>query len=526
MTKKKSKKRDSKRERANMQMMRSELEALRQSQAVIEFNMDGTIITANDKFLKSMGYSLDEIKNRHHSTFVDPETRASSEYREFWTRLTRGEFMSGEYRRINKNGDDVWIQGSYNPILDSDGTPVKIVKLAMDVTEQKLRNADYESQLQAIHKSQAVIEFEMDGTILTANNAFLNAMGYTLEEIQGRHHRMFVDPDERDSAAYAEFWAKLNRGEFAQAEYRRIGKDGREVWIQGSYNPIRDLNGNPCKVVKYAVDVTQRVKLERAAAEQAERSSRLIQEVTESANQFAEGARVVAESSANLSEGAQNQAASVEEMTASVEEMTRATQVISASAKNSKEQANKTASLANEARNTRSEAVAAMRLIEKSSEQVTDIIQVISEIASQTNLLALNAAIEAARAGKHGLGFAVVADEVRKLAERSSEAAKEITQLINESSTRVTEGAELSEKVGESLTAIVQAVEQTAAGIAQIAEQTDTQSASAEQVQAAIVSVSDTTEMNAASAEELAASAEQLGAQAHTLQDLMAKFGD
>ena len=202
----------------------------------------------------------------------------------------------------------------------------------------------------------------------------------------------------------------------------------------------------------------------------------------------------------------------------------RPIQVISERAGDSKTQATRTASLASDAGKTRSEAVAAMRLIEKSSEQITDIIQVISDLASQTNLLALNAAIEAARAGEHGLGFAVVADEVRKLAERSSEAAKEITQLIKESSRRVAEGADLSEKVGESLSEIVQAVENTAVGIAQIAEQTETQSASAEQVQTAIRSVSETTESNAASAEELAASAEQLGAQAQTLQDLVGRF--
>jgi methyl-accepting chemotaxis protein len=501
-----------------------QLTAIGKSQAVIEFAMDGTIITANDKFLQSMGYSLDEVQGRHHSMFVEPAVQTSAEYAEFWAGLNRGEYSTGEYKRVGKNGREVWIQGSYNPIIDQQGKPFKVVKFATDVTEQKLKNADFESQLAAISKSHAVIEFEMDGTIITANEIFLNVMGYTLEEIQGRHHLMFVEPEMRESAEYKEFWAKLNRGEHAQAEYRRIGKGGKEIWIQGSYNPIFDLNGRPCKVVKYATDVTRRVTLEHAAEQQRKQSEELIRDVIDSANQFAEGARVIAESSANLSDGAQNQAASVEEMTASVEQMTGAIQVISASACDSRQQAAKTACLANDASKTRSEAVAAMRLIEKSSEQITDIIQVISEIASQTNLLALNAAIEAARAGEHGLGFAVVAEEVRKLAERSSEAAKEITQLIKESSRRVSEGAELSDKVGESLSAIIQAVESSAAGIASIAEQTETQSASAEQVRTAIKSVSDTTESNAASAEELAASAEQLGAQSQTLQDLVGKF--
>ncbi|MFN0050934.1 MAG: PAS domain-containing methyl-accepting chemotaxis protein [Planctomycetales bacterium] len=435
------------------------------------------------------------------------------------------------------------------------------------------QSADLVGITDALNRSQAMIEFQMDGTIVTANENFLRVMGYSLDEIQGRHHSMFVDDATRSSSEYRDFWAKLNRGEFHAGQFKRLGRGGREVWLQATYNPVLDKSGRPVKVVKLAADVTDVAEREQllqgqqqAAKEELERKvnslmqvvtqaadgdltrdshvtgdddmgrlaagmrkmladlRNVIGQVVEAANQQNEGARTIAESSANLSEGAQSQAASVEEMTAAVEQLIGSIEVISKNAVDSKAQADGTVALAKGGGATVTEAVNSMRLIQKSSEQINDIIQVIGEIASQTNLLALNAAIEAARAGEHGLGFAVVADEVRKLAERSSEAAKEISQLIKESSRRVLEGANLSEKVGESLKSIVDAVDKTATGIAKIASSTETQAASAAEVKTAIRSVSQTTESNAAAAEEMAASAEQLGAQAQSLRDLMSKF--
>jgi len=504
--------------------LEGQIEALNKSQAVIEFNMDGTIITANDNFLDIMGYTLAEVQGKHHGMFADDQTRQSVEYREFWATLNRGEYVAAEFRRLGKGGKEIWLQASYNPILDLNGKPRKVVKFATDVTEQKLQNADYEGQIEAIRKSQGVIEFNMDGTIITANDNFLDIMGYTLAEVQGKHHGMFADDQTRQSVEYREFWATLNRGEYVAAEFRRLGKGGKEIWLQASYNPILDLNGKPRKVVKFATEVTERVRLQQTADSQHRNTKELIQQVIESANHFAEGSQVVGESSSNLSDGAQTQSASVEQMTASVDELINAIKIISEQAASARKQADETVVSAQTSGKTVTEALTAMRLIEKSSVQINDITEVISQLSSQTNMLALNAAIEAARAGEHGLGFAVVADEVRKLAERSSEAAKEITQLIKESSKRVSEGAQLSELVGTSLTGIVEAVNKTADGIAQIAEQTETQASSAKQVQSAIQSVSETTESTATSAEELAASAEELGAQAQELQNLVAKF--
>ncbi len=237
--------------------LRGQLAAINKAQAVIEFSLDGTIRDANDNFLTAMGYTLAEIKGRHHSMFAEPAYAASAEYRLFWERLGRGEHDSGQYKRIGKGGREVWIQASYNPILDEKKKPFKVVKYATDITEEKLRSADFEGQLAAVSKAQAVIEFGLDGVIQHANENFCTTLGYSLDEIKGRHHSLFVDPSYASTPEYRQFWEKLGRGEYDAGEYKRIGKGGKTIWIQASYNPILDMNGKPFKVVKYATDITE-----------------------------------------------------------------------------------------------------------------------------------------------------------------------------------------------------------------------------------------------------------------------------
>ncbi len=243
--------------------MRSQMEAIDRSQAVISFALDGTILDANENFLAAMGYRLDEVRGRHHRLFVDPAYADSVEYRAFWETLRAGTFQAGEFRRIGNRGREVWIRAAYNPVLTADGTPVRVVKFATDITEEKRLSVDAQSKIAAIDRSQAVIEFRPDGTILTANENFLAAMGYALHEIEGKHHSLFVDPSERDSAAYEAFWADLRGGKSQQAEYRRLGKGGKEIWIQATYNPTFDASGALVKIVKFATDITAEVAIRR-----------------------------------------------------------------------------------------------------------------------------------------------------------------------------------------------------------------------------------------------------------------------
>jgi len=236
---------------------KGQVDAIGKSQAVIEFAMDGTILSANENFLNAVGYTFAEIKGRHHSMFVEESFARSLTYKDFWAGLNRGEYTMGEYRRVGKHGREVWLQASYNPIFDKSGAAVKVIKYASDITEQKIRSTDIQGQMDAVNRSNAVIEFALDGTIQDANENFLRVVGYTLQEIKGKHHRMFVDPTYAQSAEYAEFWHRLNRGEYLVDNFTRISKSGRAVHIQASYNPILDVDGKPYKVVKYATDVTE-----------------------------------------------------------------------------------------------------------------------------------------------------------------------------------------------------------------------------------------------------------------------------
>ena len=392
------------------------LRALDRSQAIIEFSIDGTIITANENFLKVMDYTLPEIKGRHHRIFVDPDEAKSPSYAEFWESLRQGKFRKDAFRRIGKNGKEVWIQASYNPIVDRNGHPAKVVKIATDVTAETLRNANYRSRIDAIGRSQAVIEFELDGTIITANQNFLAVMGYDLSEIQGRHHRLFVNREHANSPAYAAFWDALGNGEFKTAEFKRIGKDGREVWIHATYNPVFDPTGRPFKIVKYATDITAMVN----RREEVERIGRQVEAALE---RIVGTVNTTDEQSAMASGGAAEAASTVQAVVAAATEFDASTQEIARSMEESRSAVDRT---------LRESAAAdeATQALTKATAEMNGIVEIIQTIASQINLLALNATIESARAGDAGKGFSVVASEVKALANQVAAATTRISDEI------------------------------------------------------------------------------------------------
>ncbi|CAB3798251.1 hypothetical protein LMG28688_04684 [Paraburkholderia caffeinitolerans] len=543
--------------------------ALNRVQAVIEFDMQGIVLHANDNFLAVLGYTLEEVRGKHHRMFCDSDYVRGEAYRQFWERLGRGEFDRGEYRRLGRGGREIWINASYNPVLGEDGRPYKVIKFATDITAVKEQNAEYEGRLRAIDKAQAVIEFDTNGIVLQANQNFLDTLGYRLEEIQGKHHRMFCEDAYVQSPDYREFWAKLNRGEFDSGRYKRIGQGGRVVWIQATYNPIFDANGRPYKVVKFANDVSAQVELEESVKRRAQSDqlkvekllavvrnaasgdltghvevsgdepidqlaagiksmmsdlSGVIGKVVESAGTFKDSSKDIATRADTVAGGAQLLGATVEEMNASIEELTASINSIADNSRGADQLAKDTQQEAERGAKAVTRSIEAMELINRSSEDIGEIIKVIGEIASQTNLLAFNAAIEAARAGEHGLGFSVVADEVRKLAERSSQATKEISKLINESVKRVAQGSEISKQAGEAFEKIVAGVARTTQAISEISCGADEQLVAAREVSAAIQQVAEETEKSAGACDTIARAAASLKGGAEGLDNTVARF--
>lgn len=428
-------------------------EALSRSQAIIQFTPDGTIRTANQNFLNAVGYSLEEIQGQHHRMFVDPDYGASSEYEDFWKALARGEFEAAEFLRYGKGGQEVWIQASYNPVLDRSGKVVKVFKIASDITERKRQSADFEGQVHAINKSQAVIHFDLDGTILDANENFLGAVGYTLDEIVGQHHSMFVEPDYRTSAEYQHFWDALAAGEFQSGEYRRFGKGGAEIWIEATYNPILDAAGRPFKVVKFATDKTAAVQERHRRAAVQQRIDTDLTEISQAISNATEQASDSASASEQTSSSVQTVAAAAEELVASIQEISRQVQTALEVSRNAVSEAERSGEI--------------MSGLSDDAKTIGSVIELINGIADQTNLLALNATIEAARAGEAGKGFAVVASEVKSLASQTSRATEEISSQIGTMQQTTGEAV----KAIEGIMAVIRNVGDIASGIASAVEE-------------------------------------------------------
>lgn len=539
-------------------LMRTEaqavLESFHRSQAIISFKPDGTILDANDNFCQALGYERKQIIGKHHRIFVGDAERQTTDYRMFWKNLSEGKFQKGQYKRFTKSGDSIWIEASYNPVLKG-GKVVKIVKIATDITATKTRSLESHGKLDALSRAQAVIEFDPSGRILDANQNFLEALGYEITEIAGQHHRMFCEPEYIASADYATFWQRLSAGEYYNDEFKRIRKDGKPIYIQATYSPIYDDDGNVFKVVKFATDVTGRVVALQQIAAGLERLAdcnirftidepfvpefdhlrhdfnatlakfqETLEQVLSQTNNLSIKCRELSDNAGSIAQRSEQQATALDQTNQSLAQITIAVSESTERTTAARELVDEALSAASKSVRVVTDTIDSIGRIEAASDEIGKITGVIDEIAFQTNLLALNAGVEAARAGEAGKGFAVVAQEVRELAQRSAKAAKEISLLIKNSSKEVKEGVRLVGETGAALTNIEGYVQAIDSNVEAIASAAFDQRTRLQEISLAVGSLDKMTRQNASMVAGMSGTASSLASGAVDLEKLVKRF--
>lgn len=580
--------------------MNARVDIMNTTSIVSEADRKGDIISMNDKFCEISKYSRQELVGHGHNIVRHPDM-PKEVFKQMWHTIGQGNIFRGVIKNRAKDGTPYYVDAVIKPIIGPDGKPKKYLGVRYDITEYEVARHNMKGIVDAIDKSYATAEFDLNGNILTANRFFLKAMGYSLDELKGKHHRIFVDPSHSGSSEYRAFWEKLGRGEHDADQYRYLAQSGQAVWFQAGYTPVMDEVGRPFKVIMLATEITEQkqalVEVEQlikaaavgqlsrriesdlftgASKELADGVNRLLESVTQPLREaqvvltalaakdlskammgvyqgefeqmktslnlamtnltttlstvrevvdgVLSGAEEITNGNQDLAQRTSEQASALEETSASMEEMTSTVKQNADNAKQADQLAAAARDVAEKGGSVTARAVHAMDEINQSSKKIADIITVIDEIAFQTNLLALNAAVEAARAGEHGRGFAVVATEVRNLAQRSATAAKEIKDLINESIQRVNEGTELVDQSGKTLEEIVTSVKRVSDIIAEISAASQEQASGIDEVNKAIMQMDGTTQHNAALVEETTSASQSMKDQAKELKQQIEVF--